>query len=503
MKKHTIWLILILLIAHSAAFAQQQEEKKESKPIPETEKNVTEHSVEIGGMEIEYEATAATINIKNNENEPIAQFGYIAYTRTDVDDVSERPVTFVFNGGPGSSSIWLHMGAVGPRRVVLDDPNFNDSGYTLADNEYSILDVTDIVMVDPVGTGISRAVGEKENKNFWGVEEDISSISNFINEYINENDRWASPKYLLGESYGTFRSAGLAPYLLDNYGIALEGIVLVSNVLDLRTITFGSYDDTSFILYLPSYAATAWYHDQLDNKPEDLEAFLDEVREYSVNEYSIALMKGDDLSESDREEVLDKLEEYTGLDRDYLEESDLRVPAFAFFKELLGEEEMTVGRLDSRYKGFSINPITANAAYDPQSAAISPPYQMAFMDYYHNELDFGRDKKYNFSAYSLPDFDWKWERGGGGYFPTSPSTVDDLREAMIQNPDMRIQVQNGYYDLATPFFGTEYTFSHMDLPEELEENIELTYYEAGHMFYTRISDLEKFKEDVVRFITAE
>lgn len=502
MKKHTIWLVLILLVAQTSAFAQQKEEKKESKPIPETEKNVTEHSVEIGGTEIEYEATAATMNIKNRENEPIAQFGYIAYTRTDLDNVSERPVTFVFNGGPGSSSIWLHMGAVGPRRVVLDDPNFNDSGYTLADNEYSILDVTDIVMVDPVGTGISRAVGEKENKDFWGVEEDISSISNFINEYINENDRWASPKYLLGESYGTFRSAGLAPYLLDTYGIALEGIVLVSNVLDLRTITFGAYDDTSYILFLPSYAATAWYHDQLENKPDDLESFLQEVRDFAVNEYSVALLKGDNLPESEHNEVLDKLEEYTGLERDYLDESDLRVPAFAFFKELLGEEEMTVGRLDSRYKGHSINPITANAAYDPQSAAISPPYQMAFMDYYHNELGFGRDKKYNFSAYSLPGFTWDWKRGGG-WFPTSPSTVGDLREAIIKNPHMKVQVQNGYYDLATPFFGTEHTFSHMDLPEELQENIELTYYEAGHMFYTRIPDLEKFKEDVARFITAE
>jgi carboxypeptidase C (cathepsin A) len=502
MKKQTIWLILILLLVQSAAFAQQ-EEKEETKPIPEEQENVTTHSIEIDGTEVEYEATAATMNISNRENEPIAQFGYIAYTRTDVDDMSERPVTFVFNGGPGSSSIWLHMGAVGPRRVVLDDPNFNEPGYTLSDNEYSILDVTDIVMVDPVGTGISRAVGESENEDFWGVESDISSISNFINEYISENGRWASPKYLLGESYGTFRSAGLAPYLNNTYGIALDGIVLVSNVLDLRTITFGAYDDTSYILYLPSYAATAWYHDQLENKPEELEPFLDEVREYALNEYSVALMKGNELSETDRSSVLDKLEEYTGLERDYLDESDLRVPAFAFFKELLGEEEMTVGRLDSRYKGHSINPITASAAYDPQSSAISPPYQMAFMDYYHNDLGFGQDKKYNFSAYSLPGFDWDWSRGGGGWFPTSPSTVDDLREAMIQNPALKVQVQNGYYDLATPFFGTEYTFTHMDLPEELEENIEMTYYEAGHMFYTRIPDLEKFKEDVARFITAE
>lgn len=494
-------MVLILLLVHTAAFAQQ-EQKEEAKPIPDEEKNVTQHSIEIGGEEVEYEATAGTMNIKNNENEAIANFGYVAYTRTDVNDVSERPVTFVFNGGPGSSSIWLHMGAVGPKRVVLDDPDFNDSGYTLTDNEYSILDVTDIVMVDPVGTGISRAVGESKNEDFWGVSSDISSISNFINEYISENSRWASPKYLLGESYGTFRSAGLAPYLNDTYGIALDGIVLVSNVLDLRTITFGPYDDTSYIMYLPSYAATAWYHDKLDDKPEDLEAFLQEVRDYAADEFTTALMKGDNLPEAEREDVLNKLEEYTGLDRDYLEESNLRVSAFAFFKELLGDEEMTVGRLDSRYKGFSINPITASADYDPQSSAIAPSYQMAFMDYYHNELGFGQEKKYNFSAYSLPGFNWNWSRGGGGYFPTSPSTVDDLRTAMIQNPNLKVMVQNGYYDLATPFFGTEYTFSHMDLPEELQDNISMTYYDAGHMFYTRIPDLEKFKEDVADFITA-
>lgn len=502
MKKPALWLVLILFAVHSATFAQQ-DQQKEAKPIPEEQQNVTTHTIKVDGKDVKYEAKAATMNIKNRENEPIAQFGYIAYTRTDVNNKRDRPVTFVFNGGPGSSSIWLHMGAVGPKRVVLDDPNFNESGYTLADNEYSILDVTDLVMVDPVGTGISRAVGEHENNEFWGVDSDISSISNFINEYITQNARWASPKYLLGESYGTFRAAGLAPYLNNTYGIALDGIVLVSNVLDLRTITFGPYDDTSYILFLPSYAATAWYHNQLANKAEDFEAFMDEVRNYAMNEYTLALMKGDDLPEAERSAVLTKLVEYTGLDREYLDKSNLRVPAFAFFKELLGDEEMTVGRLDSRYKGYSINPITGFADYDPQSSAISPPYQMAFMDYYHNDLGFGKDKKYNFSAYSLPGFNWDWSRGGGGWFPTSPQTVDDLKEAMIQNPGMKVQVQNGYYDLATPFFGTEYTFMHMDLPDELKENIEMTYYHAGHMFYTRVPDLVQFYEDTKRFITED
>ncbi|WP_409377741.1 S10 family peptidase [Gracilimonas aurantiaca] len=472
--------------------------------IPAEEKNVTSHSIRVDGETIQYDATAATKLIYDVEGNAIASWGYIAYTRTNGADKSDRPVTFVFNGGPGSSSIWLHMGAVGPKRVVLDDPEFNDSGYTLVDNEYSILDETDIVMVDPVGTGITRAVGKKKNSDFWGVEADISSISNFINSYINEYDRWASPKFLLGESYGTFRSAGLAPYLQNTYGIALDGIVLVSNVLDLRTITFGPEDDTSFILFLPAYAATAWYHEKVPNRPSELELFVDEARSFAYGAYSSALMKGDELGTAERNQVLDRLVRFTGLKREYLDRSNLRVTASAFFKELLAEEEMYVGRLDSRYKGYSMDPLAKDAIYDPQSAAISPPYQMAFMDYYHTELGFGKDKQYNFSAYSLPGFNWNWTRNAQGtYFPSSPTTVQDLRQAMILNPKMKVMVQNGYYDLATPFSGTEYTFDHMNLPDDLKDNIELTYYEAGHMFYINMPDMEKFRNDTIRFITED
>jgi len=493
-------IFTLLLVLQSIAVAQEKKEK-DTEPIPEPEQSVTSHSIEIAGSTIEYTATAATMLLHDREGNAIAEWGYIAYTRDNISEESGRPLTFVFNGGPGSSSIWLHMGAVGPRRVVLDDPNFNSPGYTLSDNEYSILDVTDIVLVDPVGTGISRAVGEKENKDFWGVQEDIESISNFINSYINENDRWSSPKYLLGESYGTFRSAGLAPYLLDTYGIALNGIVLVSNVLDLRTITFGPDDDISYVAFLPSYAATAWYHDKLPNKPQDFEAFIQQSREFAAGDYASALMKGNHLDDAEQVRILNELVRFTGLSRDYLEESNLRVTAGAFFKELLSDDDMTVGRLDSRYKGYTFDLLNKTAIYDPQSSAISPPYQMAFMDYYHNELNFGKDRQYNFSAYSLPGFNWNWSRNGGGsFFPTSPTTVSDLKEAMIKNPAMKVQVQNGYYDLATPFFGTEYTFNHLNLPDELKENIELTYYDAGHMFYTNIPDLIKFREDVVRFI---
>ncbi len=504
-----VWVLVMVFALASTVEAQpaqgkqgEKKEEKADKPIPETEEVITQHSIKIDGKSVDYKATAATINIKNVESEEIAQFGYVAYTRDGIQDLGSRPVTFVYNGGPGSASIWLHMGAIGPRRVIVNDPDFNETGFTLVDNAYSILDITDIVMIDPIGTGISRAIGKGENKDFWGVEGDISSVSNFINAYINKNNRWASPKFLLGESYGTFRSAGLAPYLLNTYGIALDGIVLVSSVLDLRTITFGNGDDISYPLFLPTYAATAWYHNKISPKPENLETFLDEAREFALGEYNTALMKGDNLPEAEKNKVIEKMAHFTGLDKDYIEKANLRVTARAFFVKLLEDERETVGRFDSRYTGLTLDPLNTSSMYDPQSEAISPSYQMGFMSYYHNELKFGMDKVYNVSARAMEGFNWDWsrkrERFGGG---EARSTVDDLRKAMVQNPKMKVMVENGYFDLATPFLGTEYTFSHLNLPEELHDNITLNYYKAGHMFYTKEEELVKFKQDVVKFMT--
>ncbi len=513
MKKHyskLLWLLVLVFgisISVNAQPAQgkpgEKQEEKVDKPVPKPEESVTQHSIKIDGKSINYTATAATLIIKNANDEPIAEFGYVAYTRDGISDLGSRPVTFAYNGGPGSASIWLHMGAIGPRRVVVSDPNFNETGFTLVDNEYSILDVTDIVMIDPVGTGISRAVGKGENKDFWSVDGDLTSISNFINAYISKNNRWASPKFLLGESYGTFRSAGLSSTLLDSYGIALNGIVLVSSVLDLRTITFGEGDDISYPLFLPTYAATAWYHNKISPKPENLEVFLDEAREFALGEYNTALMKGDNLPAAEKDAVIEKMTKFTGLDKEYLEKADLRVSARAYFVKLLEDERATVGRYDSRYTGSTLDPLSTGSMYDPQSAAISPAYQMGFMSYFHNELKFGLDRKYNFSASSLEGFNWNWSRGRGGFLGggNGRSIVEDLKEAMVQSPSMKVMVENGYYDLATPFLGTEYTFSHLNLPEKLHDNISLNYYKAGHMFYTNVDELVKFRKDVVKFIT--
>lgn len=498
--KKCITLLLITVLAAvglpSAVFAQPQ---SDTTAVPEAKQSVTHHTVTVDGEEIEYTATAGTMILKNDKGEPVASFGYTAYSKDGVQDKSTRPLTFSYNGGPGSSSIWLHMGVMGPRRVVVDDPNSTPPApYELTDNQYSMLDATDIVMVDPVGTGVSRAVGKAENKDFWGLSQDIRSVSNFIKIYISENNRWNSPKYLLGESYGTTRSAGIVNYLQDQ-GIAMNGVVLVSTVLDLRTISFGDADFTPYVVYLPTYAAVARYHGQLNHSPENLESFIQEARQFASTKYAAALMKGDELSEARRNQIIDKLSYFTGLSKDYLDKANMRVTQSEFTKQLLRDKGKTVGRLDSRYKGYSLDNLSQRAIYDPQSSAISPAYTTMFLQYYHNELEFGKDMQYNISAYSLPGFDWDWSRPGS-YFPTSPTTAPDLAEAMIKNPNLDVLVLNGYYDLATPFMGAEYTMDHLEIPSELEKNISMKYYKAGHMMYIHKPLLKKMHDDVEQFI---
>ena len=501
MKKITLGLLYSFFLFTAIPFSTLGQSKSDSAQaaIPKAHRSVTEHSVTINGQQIDYTATAGTMILQNNKGEPVASFGYTAYSKNGVDDKSQRPVTFSYNGGPGSSSIWLHMGVMGPKRVVVNDPeNTPPAPYQLTDNQYSLLNATDIVMVDPVGTGISRAIGKAENADFWGLQQDIRSVSNFIQTYISKNNRWNSPKYLLGESYGTTRSAGIAKYL-QGRGIALNGVVLVSTVLDLRTIAFGDADTLPYVIYLPTYAAVAWYHDQVNNKPKSLEDFVQQARDFATGEYADALLQGDELSGSQRQSVLNKLARFTGLSKSYLDKANLRVTQPMFTKELLRKEGQTVGRLDSRYAGYSLDDLSKDALYDPQSTAISPAYTAMFRKYYRNELEVTTDTEYNISAYRLPGFNWDWDRPGS-FFPTSPTTAPDLAEAMTKNPNLEILVLNGYYDLATPFMGAEYTMDQLDIPEELESNIQMEYYKAGHMMYIHRPSLEKFHKDVSQFI---
>jgi carboxypeptidase C (cathepsin A) len=468
------------------------------------EKSVTKHTVKIDNKLINYTATAGTLLLKNEKDESIAVFGYTAYIKDAETDLTKRPLTFVYNGGPGSSSMWLHLGVIGPRRIVVNDPGLNGPPpYKLEDNNYSILDVSDIVLIDPVGTGLSRAVNKGKNADFWGVEGDIKSVSQFVKQYITDNERWNSPKFLLGESYGTFRSAGVVDYLLQNMGIAMNGVVLVSSVLDIRTLAFQPGDDLSYIVNLPTYAAVSWFHNKIPNKPADLNAFLKDVRIFASGEYAAALLKGDQLSATEREQILNKLVAYTGLSKDYLDKANLRVIQPQFSKELLRNEHEDVGRLDARYKGISQDLLGEYAFTDPADNSISPAFISTFMNYYTTELKVSKDKTYNTSAYSLEGFKWDWkhQRSNGLFGDAStPNTAVDLASAMSLNPKLKILVLNGLYDLATPFYGTEYTFDHLGLEKKLKNNITLKYYEAGHMMYIHNASAAAFKKDVSAFI---
>lgn len=488
------------LYAQEASKDIAKETSKESNAIPKEEKSVTHHSVVIGGKTINYTATAGALILRNNIDEPVAFFGYTAYTK-DGEDANKRPITFSYNGGPGSSSMWLHMGVMGPKRVVVNDPSDNVAApYKVEDNQYSILDNTDIVMIDPIGTGISRAIGKSKNEDYWSVNGDLKSVGDFVKQYLIDNDRLNSPKFLLGESYGTMRSAAVGKYL-QNAGIALNGIVLVSSVLDLRTLTFQDGDDLSYIINLPTYAATAWYHNKIANKPTDLAAYLKEARAFAEGPYTLALMKGSKLTKAEKEQLAAQLNHFTGLSTDYLLKANLRIRLGQFCQELLRDEHLTTGRLDSRYKGINQNLLSENAGFDPQSAAVSTTYIAAFLNYYYTELKVNKNLTYRVSASSLPGFKWDWKHNTSLFGDAAtPNTAIDLADAMSKNPNLKILVLNGYYDLATPFYGTEYTFEHMGLEEKILANVKMKYYEAGHMMYIHPASATAYKKDVTEFI---
>ena len=477
-------------------------QKIKSDTIPKGEISSTSHTARIDGKVINYKALAGTMLLRNSEDEPVALHGFTAYFRDGIADMRTRPITFVFNGGPGSSSIWLHMGVVGPKRAAVHDVGFTHAApYVLEDNNSSLLDVTDIVMMDPVGTGLSRAVGKAKNSDFWGVDQDIRAISQFIKQFVTEYDRWNSPKFLLGESYGTFRNAGVVNYLQERVGMAMNGVIMVSAVFDLRTLTFAQGDDISYVMNLPTYAATAWYHNKVPNKPASLEAFLNEARAFAKGEYTTALMEGDNLSGDARARLIDRLSYFTGLSKIYLEKSNLRVTEPEFTEELLRDQHKTVGRLDSRFTGINQDLLNKESEYDPQSAAISPGYTALFMDYFYNTLKVNKANAYHTSAYGRNGFTWDWkhDKNGGG-FPKPPNTGPDMAEALSRNPYLKILILNGLYDLATPFYGVEYSIDHLELEKEIKSNIIMKYYQAGHMMYTHRPSLEQFKKETAEFI---
>jgi carboxypeptidase C (cathepsin A) len=465
---------------------------------PEPPASTTEHTIAVAGQTVRYRATAGTIELRDDAGKPTASVFYVAYTKEGVQNPSTRPVTFAYNGGPGSSSMWLHMGALGPRRVVMGDTaHIAPPPYRLEDNPYTPLDKTDLVFIDPVGTGFSHPLGDAKGKDFWGVDQDVRSVGQFITRWVRQNDRWNSPRYLFGESYGTTRSANLVNYMQNHYDMDFNGVVLTSVVLDFQTIGWSAGNELPYLLYLPSYAAVAWYHHALPQRPDSLAPFLGQVRSFALTDYAHALAEGSKIGDQERNAVLDKLHQYTGLSRDYLDKADLRVDNSEFEKELMREHGVVIGRLDARFTGPTGDLLGERAPYDPQSVAISSAFASTFRTYLQNELHYRTERPYQVSGNVRP---WDWTHGRSFGWPGFTNVAPDLAEALQRNPHLQVLVNNGYYDLATPFFATEYTMDHLGLPADLRGHVHMAYYDAGHMMYVHDASLAKMKQNFARFI---
>ena len=485
-----------------------EEEKDQLGDLPpgelQDQLSTTQHSVTIGQQEIHYTVIAGTIVLKEEQEKDSKSDGekakasvfFVAYTLDNVGDTAKRPITFSFNGGPGSSSVWLHLGVLGPRRVETDQQgNLLQPPYQLVENQYSILDQTDLVFIDPISTGFSRVVQGEEAKQFHGFKKDIESIGDFIRLYTTRYQRWTSPKFLIGESYGTTRAAGLSGYLQERHGLYLNGIMLISSVLDFQTIRFMNGNDLPYILYLPSFTATAWYYNLLDEELQaDLYQTLREVEEFAVGEYTVALMKGTDLLEDERQEVIKKLTRYTGLSIDYIGRTDLRVNIMRFCKELLRNQGKTVGRFDSRFTGLDRDSVGERFEYDPSYTNILGPYTATLNDYLRSQLEFESDLAYEILTDRVHP--WNYDTHQNQYV----NVTDTLRKAMTTNPYLKVFVASGYYDLATPYMATRYTFNHLGLDKSLQQNVSMSFYEAGHMMYVHQQSLIQLKEDLEGFI---
>lgn len=458
----------------------------------------TSHSILLGKSRISYDSYAGTMILKGENKMPDASFFFISYVKKGVSDSPQRPVLFSFNGGPGSSSVWLHLGLLGPKRVSMNsDGSMPSPPYKLIPNKYTMLDSTDLVFIDPVSTGFSRTASPEKENEFHGVGEDIASVGDFIRLYLTRYNRWTSPKYIIGESYGTTRAAGLSGYLQERHGIYLNGIILVSSVLDHQTLSFNYGNDLPPVLFLPTYAATAWYHGKLSGKyGNDLSKVLRDAEEFALGKYSTVLLKGNKLDPGEFNSAAEKLSSLTSLSLLFIKENNLRIPDYKFFLELLKETGEKTGRLDSRFKRFNGNlGFGENEGFfsDPSYSAIQGPYTETLNNYVSKELRFKSDLIYEIITHRLRG--WKIGKYEGRYVNVS----DTLAKAMTTNPYLKIFVASGYYDLATPYFATKYTFDHMFLPESLRNNITFKYYKAGHMMYINMGSLEKLKKDLDAF----
>jgi carboxypeptidase C (cathepsin A) len=506
-ENYTAVLILAILSAE-LAFAQRPpgapaqvppaaEEKPASNekfPAPPAEEKTskTQHVIHVHGQDLHYTAIAGTLLLLKDDGKPKASIFYVSYS-LDGADRTKRPLTFAFNGGPGSSSVWLHMGALGPKRVALTpDGQAVPPPYRLIDNQGTALVFTDLVFIDPVTTGFSRHAPGEDPKQFHGLEGDLAEVGDFIRLYTTRYNRWASPKFLAGESYGTTRASGLSKYLLENEGIYLNGITLISSVLNFETVRFANGNDMPFILFLPTYTATAWYHKKLsgDLQSGNLQHAVEEARKFAGGPYKDALMKGSQLPEAERKEMAQQVARFTGLPPDYVEQANLRISIFRFTKELLRSERKTIGRYDSRLEGVDLDAAGERPEYDPSYAAVQGAFTAAFNEYIRTELNWQTDMPYEVLTAKVQPWNYS------DFTNEFVDVAERLRSAMSQNQFMRVLQMNGYYDLATPFFATEYTFDHLGLEPKLRTNVSMGYCDAGHMLYLKQSCLDELHRNM-------
>jgi carboxypeptidase C (cathepsin A) len=486
---------VLLLLSSAVAFAQPPAAPPKPATLPEPPAPVVrQHEVTAGGNTLRYRSIAGLTALKNAKGEIEAHIYSTAYVLEGVKDPAKRRLVFAFNGGPGSASVWLHLGAIGPKRVRMnDDGSMPAAPYRIEPNEATWLDEADLVFIDPVGTGYSRAASPEIAKKFFGLRGDIDSVAEFIRLWLTRHQRWLSPIFLAGESYGTTRAAGLSRRLVDQ-GIALNGIALVSTILNFQTVSFDKGNDLSYALILPTYTATAWYHKRLSaDLQKDLRAVLKESESFALGDYLDALNKGDRLSAAEREAVVKRLSRLTGLEPRYIDRADLRVALSQFRAELLRARNLVPGRLDSRLTGPGLRAISESPEFDPSMTAIRPPYTAAWNHYVRAELGYENDAEYYILGGGIGP--WEWDA------PNRYADVSDsLRGAMSRNPFMKIYIGQGYYDAATPYFAAWHTLDHMGLAPELRKNIRQHEYESGHMYYIHVDSLRRMKKDIASFL---
>lgn len=473
--------------------------------------STTYNTVTVEGKAIRYKAVAGTILLNNAGGRPTASIFYTAYLKEGEKDVSQRPLTFIYNGGPGSSTIWLHMGAFGPRRVFLEQKEHTIAPYKTVNNDYSLLDASDLVFIDAPATGFSKILtkemgGAGKQEDFFSADGDANAFADFIGQFLADYHRWDSPKYLFGESYGTFRSALLAN-VLQGKGVNLNGVILLSQILDIAhstdNPTANPGNDTRFQLVLPTYAAVAWYHHVLPHQPGNLEPFLKEVEQFAMNDYALALNKGAMLDDATFNRVALKMHEYTGLSVNYIKKANLRIGDMQFAHELLNDSARITGRLDARFVGDDINPLGESSSYDPMDAYIMAPFIGTFNNYVRNELKFGEGQTFYpgvASVYEHWDFRYKVPGAGDPMANIYPNVMQALAQAMIFNPTMKVMLNGGYYDLGTPYYQGIYEMQHLPMPASLQKNIEYKYYHSGHMVYLQQESLVALHDNVAKFI---